>query len=573
MPNKVKVSLVVEIIGICLGLVILSSVAIAGVSYNTAEKAIEKSIGESILNITEGIAGSLDSERFQELKTAEDMSKETFKEFYNNLDSLRRSLGLEFLYTMRKTADGKYMYVVDGSAIDNPDRSDLGDIEDPENMTDAWMASFDGKESYELYDSQWGYLISIYVPIKNASGEAIGMLGADLSADHVAASIQAMGRNIMINAIIVAFLGIIIASIFSFFLVRSLKELQSKVQLMRQGDLTIRIKSRRKDEIGQLERDVNVLVETLSNMISNIYKKSGDVKAFATNLTSTSQQIAASSEETANAIGEIAKGATEQAQELAVITEALENFNESVHDIYTALVAVKGNTELTGKLSKEGNSLLHSLTQSINETKAAFAIVFRNIGELNANVKQIDEINAVIQSISDQTNLLSLNAAIEAARAGEAGRGFAVVADEIRKLAEQSKHSTDNIRDMIGKILEGVQNVVTTSDEVKDKLSGQIEIVENTNHSFDGILNSLDEAVPKLEQTFAAADRIVQNKDLVIEKIQSVSAVAEEVSASSEEITASSEEMSATTQQVASAAQNLQHVSGELVDEIKIFKI
>lgn len=571
--KKTRLSLVLEIVGISIGLLLLSSITLSILSYNRAKTTIVKSVGNTLLVMVESMANNLDVDVFQDLQMEEDMSSESYTIIYNNLSSLRRSLGLQYLYTMRRTSTGEYMYVVDGIDEDDPDRSYLGDIEDEAIMSDAWKESFDGKKSFELDYSEWGDMISAYAPITDKSGNIVGILAADMDATEITAQIDVMRNQSYLRTIIILLFGILIAGTFSIKLSKTLKELKSKVEQMQQGDLTVKIENKRRDELGLLAGSMNELGDNLNQTIKAITATSEEVASLATNVSSISQQIAASSEETTSAIGEITQGTTTQAQEMSVILSELEHFDKLVQNIYTSLEAVKENSELTESISSTGNDQMSTLIHSIQDSKETFDHVFHKINELNESIMQINDINSVIEAISEQTNLLSLNAAIEAAKAGESGRSFSVVADEIRKLAERSKQSTDTIKQMIDGILSGVKSVVTTSDELRNRLSTQIEITETTNKSFHLILDSLKESAPKIKQTFESTNTILQSKNDIIGRVQTISAVAIETSASAEEISASSEELNATTEETASISQDLQQMSYALLDKIKEFKV
>lgn len=422
--KKTRLSLVLEIVGISIGLLLLSSITLSILSYNRAKTTIVKSVGNILLVMVESMANNLDVDVFQDLQMEEDMSSESYTIIYNNLSSLRRSLGLQYLYTMRRTSTGEYMYVVDGIDEDDPDRSYLGDIEDEAIMSDAWKESFDGKKSFELDYSEWGDMISAYAPITDKSGNIVGILAADMDATEITAQIDVMRNQSYLRTIIILLFGILIAGTFSIKLSKTLKELKSKVEQMQQGDLTVKIENKRRDELGLLAGSMNELGDNLNQTIKAITATSEEVASLATNVSSISQQIAASSEETTSAIGEITQGTTTQAQEMSVILSELEHFDKLVQNIYTSLEAVKENSELTESISSTGNDQMSTLIHSIQDSKETFDHVFHKINELNESIMQINDINSVIEAISEQTNLLSLNAAIEAAKAGNSAEAF-----------------------------------------------------------------------------------------------------------------------------------------------------
>ncbi|WP_206155663.1 methyl-accepting chemotaxis protein [Caldanaerobacter subterraneus] len=161
---------------------------------------------------------------------------------------------------------------------------------------------------------------------------------------------------------------------------------------------------------------------------------------------------------------EVAEGATAQANDLQDIVGLIHGLTRNIENVYKELQNVKNETDNTADRANNGKKEMDKLVKSINEIRNAFEIVISKINNLTKSVKEISNITNVITSISEQTNLLALNATIEAARAGgEAGRGFAVVAEEVRKLAEESKKSTNKIIELISSIQvdteEGIKNI------------------------------------------------------------------------------------------------------------------
>ncbi len=297
-----------------------------------------------------------------------------------------------------------------------------------------------------------------------------------------------------------------------------------------------------------------------------------DAEALASNsetLSAASEEIASSSGEVARAIQQVAAGASEQAGHLQEILGLMENITSSLEKVYTELGRVRANSEETSRLAGVGKKELDVLVASIENVRESFKVVTERLTGLNGSVNQVGEILEVINGIADQTNLLALNAAIEAARAGEAGRGFAVVADEVRKLAEQSRASSDRIRILLGTIASATNEVVSTSEEVSRQVVAQLEKVENTVKSFDDILDSVAAITPMIEETYRQMDNTVKAKDVVLDRVQNISAVSEETSASAQEISASAEDLSASTQEIASAAQQVLAVARRLVDRVE----
>jgi methyl-accepting chemotaxis protein len=216
---------------------------------------------------------------------------------------------------------------------------------------------------------------------------------------------------------------------------------------------------------------------------------------------------------------------------------------------------------------------MKNLVQSVEHINSNFNDFMNKISLLEKSIIQINEITNVINNIAGQTNLLALNAAIEAARAGESGRGFAVVADEIRKLAEQSKSSAEEINKLIGTISSDSKTIISSADGMNNELSNQIGIINTTMESFKKIIESVNDTIPMIEFVNSSATSIKTEKDSIVSSIDTLSSIAEEVSASSEEIAASSEEMSASTQEVTATAQTLSRMTSDMLKLVDKFKV
>ncbi|SHM56545.1 Methyl-accepting chemotaxis protein [Caldanaerovirga acetigignens] len=330
---------------------------------------------------------------------------------------------------------------------------------------------------------------------------------------------------------------------------------------------------RRKDEIGKLAHAIHKNQITFRKLLFSLKEEAKNLTANSETLSATSEEIASSSNEVANAIQQVASGATDQASHLQEILDLVKDITTSLEKVYIELGRVKSNSEETSSFADTGKKELDSLINSIKNVREAFKIVVERLDELKGSVSQVGEILEVINGIAEQTNLLALNAAIEAARAGEAGRGFAVVAEEVRKLAEQSRISSDKIRALLNNIISETNEVVSTSEEVTRQVANQLENVEHTIKSFDNILASVAAIGPMIESTYRELDNTVKAKDVVLDRVQSISAVAEETSASAQEISAAAEELSASTQEIASNAQQVLEVAKRLEEQVERFEV
>lgn len=227
----------------------------------------------------------------------------------------------------------------------------------------------------------------------------------------------------------------------------------------------------------------------------------------------------------------------------------------------------------TQKLSEIALVAVKSLNDKAMETKSVSAQIIDDINSLNEDMKEIKNITNLIAGISEQTNLLSLNAAIEAARAGEAGRGFAVVAEEVKKLADQSKDASVMISSIIQRIQTKTEITVDAANRSSSIVGKQMEAVYETDNSFKTIFSSMEAISQMIKEVENSLKVVLDSKTLVMSTMENVSAVSEEAAATSEEVAASTEEQIASAQALSALAEELSSMAEELEKTISQFKI
>lgn len=384
-------------------------------------------------------------------------------------------------------------------------------------------------------------------------------------------------KNNTIILSIVLILCISLFSIISIFIVKALtkylKEIDSILVKISEGDLDIDINILANNEFELMKSHLKKTIDNFSNIISSLKEKSVLIEQSAENLSAISEEMASSSDNVSVAITDIAKGAGNQAEDLIEITSILNDFGQSIYTMVEDINNINIITKTIGDTANISNSKMKKLTESVNYVSSSFQTFMKKIKELGITINKVNDITVLINNIAEQTNLLALNAAIESARAGESGRGFGVVADEIRKLAEQSKEFSKNISELINSVSKETNLIVLSTDEINKELRSSSTVIEDSMSSFNEIVSSVGGMVPKVYTLTKTSETINREKDDIFNKVEDSSSVAEEVSASSEQISASSEEMNESSKVVAKTANSLNTLTKELNEKINIFKL
>ena len=558
-------------------LIILTIGILSTITYSQSYNMLVKNLVNRSIKIGEYASTKIDIIEFQNLKTIEDEKKESYNIMRENLNNIRQISGAKYLYTMRKSENGKYIFVVDGISLEDENMSHIGDVEEEVNE------GFEHANSGETYLSKgisitsWGTFVSCYYPIKGKEGKTIGFIGVDYDAKADYDAFLSYRMKLIIIAfgllILTTLLGIIISNRISKPIVKVTSLLNKTANLDLVYDASYEPLLEHKTEIGSMVSSVFETRAALRALITTITERSITINSQAETLSAVSEEMACSSENVTTSIQNIAQGTTSQSEDLITTTDVLNHFGKELTSIVEKIKDVDSNARDMHFMANKSSDDMQQMIQVLNKITNSFELFITKISILGENINNINEITNVINSIADQTNLLALNASIEAARAGEAGKGFNVVAEEIRKLAEQSKISSESINSLIDGISKDTNIILKTTDEMGNELNSQTTVINVAINSFKQIIVALDEVIPKIDGVSISAINVDNEKNSILKRIDKICAVSQEVSASAEEIAAASEEMNSSTEEVASTAENLSDMTKIMMEAVSKFKL
>ncbi|WP_129595850.1 methyl-accepting chemotaxis protein [Anaerophilus nitritogenes] len=426
------------------------------------------------------------------------------------------------------------------------------------------IVTYSWKENQEEYEK-----FAVYTKLEELNWTILGGMYIDEIKDKT----YVILHHILWIGSISLLCAIFIAYLFSNHMTKAIKMLVEGMQKVRDGDLNIYVQSNRKDEIGTLAKNFNDMVDQLKNLTKKIQDVSIDVTSSSQNLVATSEITSASLEQVSSASETIAQGASEQALEAEKAAHLTMDLAEVFKKLMDHMESIDRSSEEAILRGQDGIEAVVELQEKTNTTQREINEIERAIMDLDTRIKTIGKILDTIDAISEQTNLLALNASIEAARAGESGRGFAVVAEEIRKLAEESKNSSNGIKDIIMNIEAESQYTVNTMKEVKETTLTQTEGVNKVNESFTRIDKSIQEVTRDVENIKMVVEKLDGQKDEIVRSIENISSISQETASSSEEVSAAIEQQAMAMKEISVASDELDELSISLNEEIEKFKI
>lgn len=469
--------------------------------------------------------------------------------------------------------DSAYMYVVqnDGTMLYHPTKEKVGQPVENAVIKGVVQQLQDGKKpgtTVVEYDFNGTTKYSAYTILNN---ENILVLTADES-EALAGITTVTGVAVGIIAIVVI-IAIIISFIMGRRLMRPLVKVSTIIEDVANGNIEadFSVVKESNDEIGLIIEKMKELTQSLGSIVGKIRNSSDTMSSNSYELNDTSSQTLAANNEISKAVEDVAEGSTGMAASISKINENLLEMSNETKDINASVDEIKNQTVAVQDSSKIMNDKIKSMQDSSHKMDEGISAISKRIETVNTTVDKVSNIVSVIEEISSETNLLSLNASIEAARAGDAGKGFAVVAQEIRVLSDNTNTELENIKQIISSLVEECRYCVQASGTIVEDNAKQKEEIKAVLDEFGSLDEQIQKTAEKADEIEELVTAMIELNDDITKSSNSLTDVSAANAAATEEMNANIEELNAMMHGVSEMAGHMNDESDGLKEALSFF--
>lgn len=555
--NKKRGTFATKIIAMVILAIVISNVICMVFILESSKKQITDSVKHTMVDVVNTTSKIMENEISN--SGVDDLD---YDGYANNLSDVK----LEGM-------DSAYMYVVqnDGTMLYHPTKEKVGQPVENAVIKGVVQQLQDGKKpgtTVVEYDFNGTTKYSAYTILNN---ENILVLTADES-EALAGITTVTGVAVGIIAIVVL-IAIIISFIMGRRLMRPLVKVSTIIEDVANGniDADFSVVKESNDEIGLIIEKMKELTQSLGSIVGKIRNSSDTMSSNSYELNDTSSQTLAANNEISKAVEDVAEGSTGMAASISKINENLLEMSNETKDINASVDEIKNQTVAVQDSSKIMNDKIKSMQDSSHKMDEGISAISKRIETVNTTVDKVSNIVSVIEEISSETNLLSLNASIEAARAGDAGKGFAVVAQEIRVLSDNTNTELENIKQIISSLVEECRYCVQASGTIVEDNAKQKEEIKAVLDEFGSLDEQIQKTAEKADEIEELVTAMIELNDDITKSSNSLTDVSAANAAATEEMNANIEELNAMMHGVSEMAGHMNEESDGLKEALSFF--
>lgn len=555
--NKKRGTFATKIIAMVILAIVISNVICMVFILESSKKQITDSVKHTMVDVVNTTSKIMENEISN--SGVDDLD---YDGYANNLSDVK----LEGM-------DSAYMYVVqnDGTMLYHPTKEKVGQPVENAVIKGVVQQLQDGKKpgtTVVEYDFNGTTKYSAYTILNN---ENILVLTADES-EALAGITTVTGVAVGIIAIVVL-IAIIISFIMGRRLMRPLVKVSAIIEDVANGNIEadFSVVKESNDEIGLIIEKMKELTQSLGSIVGKIRNSSDTMSSNSYELNDTSSQTLAANNEISKAVEDVAEGSTGMAASISKINENLLEMSNETKDINASVDEIKNQTVAVQDSSKIMNDKIKSMQDSSHKMDEGISAISKRIETVNTTVDKVSNIVSVIEEISSETNLLSLNASIEAARAGDAGKGFAVVAQEIRVLSDNTNTELENIKQIISSLVEECRYCVQASGTIVEDNAKQKEEIKAVLDEFGSLDEQIQKTAEKADEIEELVTAMIELNDDITKSSNSLTDVSAANAAATEEMNANIEELNAMMHGVSEMAGHMNDESDGLKEALSFF--